>query len=49
MLTFHATIYYDVVEASGIKTKAVTQTRFFVKRPDGLHVRNMRDDGVYGF
>jgi len=46
MLSFRATTYYDLVEASGIKIKAVKQTRFFVKRPDRLHVRAMRDDGA---
>lgn len=46
MMTFRASTFYDVVEASGIKTKVVKQTRFFVKRPDRLHVRAQRDDGA---
>jgi hypothetical protein len=46
MLSFRATTLYDVVAPSGIKTKVVKQTRFFVKRPDRLHVRAMRDDGA---
>jgi hypothetical protein len=46
MLTFRATMYYDVVGTSGIKTKFVRQIRYFVKRPDRLHVRTIRDDGA---
>ncbi len=44
--SFRVKTFYDQVRESGIKIKAARKGRVLLKRPDGLHVKSIADNGA---